>query len=127
MAGKMVQFTFEIEEETKRTFAAHIAQQGLKMGPYLRDFIAGTVAGLEKPGKKQPWKALVEKLITEGIHTREEILDKVSAQLPGVKISTVTTFLSDAANPAYRKYDRKVIEVPRKCLAFGDPWEDQPS
>lgn len=124
MPGKK-KFTFEIEEDLQRVFKAHLARQGKKMGPYLCDFIAGTVAGLERPGKKRPYKDSVKKLIAEGIHTRQEILDKVSAQFPGIKPSSLASFLSDAANPTYKHFDRKVIEVPRICLAFGNPWEDQ--
>lgn len=120
-----MKFTFEIDEDLQRTFKSYLDREGKKMGPYLTDFIARTVAGLEKPGKKQPWKPFLEKLIKEGVHTRAEILKQVSTHFRGVTIATVATFLSDAANSKYRKFDREVIEVSRDCLAFGGLWEGQ--
>ncbi len=69
------------------------------------------------------YQPLIEHLLTDGRYTRAEIADIVFEKFPKVKKNTILQLLSDAKTIPLLK--SRVVEIERrKCLAFGEPWED---
>ena len=52
-------------------------------------------------------------LIAESKYTKAEIIDIICKDWANVKAITVSTYLSDAKNPKYSKFDRLAIEDPK--------------
>ena len=52
-------------------------------------------------------------LIAEGKYTKAQIIDLICKDWKDIKAITVSTYLSDAKNPKYSKFDRLAIEDPK--------------
>ena len=58
-------------------------------------------------------------MIAEGKFTKQQIIDTICKDWQDVKQITVSTYLSDAKNPKYSKFDKIAIEDPRtKVFSF---------
>ena len=59
-------------------------------------------------------------LIAESRYTKAQIIDIICRDWKDVKAITVSTYLSDAKNPKYSKFDKLAIEDPKtKVFSFG--------
>ena len=52
-------------------------------------------------------------LIAEGKYNKQQIIDIICRDWKDIKAITVSTYLSDAKNPKYSKFDRLAIEDPK--------------
>lgn len=62
-------------------------------------------------------KELIYKMISEGKHTRQDIIAAVQAVFPNVTPASLSTFLTDCKNAKYNKYD-KLAQEKNKVFSF---------
>ena len=55
-------------------------------------------------------RGAIETLIAENKYTKQQIIDLICADWNNVKAITVSTYLSDAKNPKYTKFEKLAIE-----------------
>ena len=69
-------------------------------------------------GEKGEKMKAMEQLISEGVHTRKVILEKMHALFPAIAPSTFGTILTDAKNAKYNKFDSLVMVKDGGVLTF---------
>lgn len=78
---------------------------------------------VEKPAKpsRRPYLQLAEKLLTDGTHTRKELIAALREAHPEASKSGIETFVSDLPNPKYCFFkDRPVTKTAEGKLRFAD-------
>lgn len=70
-------------------------------------------------GKIVERREYIEKLIEEGIYTKQQIVEKTIVQFEGVTKSNLQTMLSDGKNAKYNRFSKLVVEdKDTKILSF---------
>lgn len=64
--------------------------------------------------------AFLAPLIAEGKYSAKELSDMALAAFPKMTESTIRTFLTDAKNVKYNKFDKLVVLTAEKKLAFAE-------
>lgn len=75
----------------------------------------------EKGRGKSPNNEKVEfftPLIKEGKYTKEQLIQKGMKQFPHLTKSTIQTFLTDAKNPKYNKFENLIIQDSEDIISF---------
>jgi len=64
-------------------------------------------------------RGAIYNLIAESKYSKQQIIDIICKDWTDIKAITVSTYLSDAKNPKYSKFDRLAIEDPKtKIFSF---------
>jgi len=58
-------------------------------------------------------RGAIYNLIAEGKYSKQQIIDIICKDWTDIKAITVSTYLSDAKNPKYSKFEKLAVEDPK--------------
>lgn len=118
--GNEKKITIEIDPQLRTDLHIYARKKGTTVKALIEEYVRETLR-LAGTYSSTTYKPLVEQLLKEGRHTQSEIANLVCERLPWAKKPDVQQLVSDSKK--LERFDHQVIEIPRKCLGFGDSWK----